>query len=106
MATFKPIENPLITHEDFQLFFGPFRHICIPSFANPNKLSKYVAPATFEENLDAISKLECFEDDVWVIGHVKTGTNWVQEMVWLINNDLNYTVAREQKNNDRYVYIE
>lgn len=106
MATVKPIENALITHEDLHLFHGPFVHFCTPSFSDPKKLSKFVAPATFAENIPIIKDMECFDDDVWVVGHAKTGTHWAQEMIWLLNNDLNYASAREQKINDRYVFIE
>lgn len=106
MATFRLIENPLVTHEDFKLFSGPFEYLYIPSFGDPSKLRRQVFPITCKGNLETIKELEMFEDDIFILGHPKSGTTWTQEMVWLIHNDLNFELAKQIKITKRFGYLE
>lgn len=55
---------------------------------------------------ELIKKFEVYEDDVWVVSFPKCGTTWTQEMVWLINNDLNYATAKSQTLKSRFPYLE
>ena len=42
------------------------------------------------KGFERIKNMEVFEDDVWIITFPKCGTTWVQEMIWMIGNDLDY----------------
>jgi len=37
---------------------------------------------------------EVNSDDIWITPHPRSGTTWMQEIVWLIMNDFNYDVAK------------
>jgi Sulfotransferase domain len=56
--------------------------------------------------LEKIKKLKVYEDDIWVVTFPKTGTTWTQEMVWLLNNDLDYETALKIKQMERFPYLE
>ncbi|EDS40939.1 estrogen sulfotransferase [Culex quinquefasciatus] len=45
-------------------------------------------------------------DDVWIASYPKSGTTWVQEMVWLICNDLDFEKARTTVIRDRSPFLE
>ncbi|XP_058462931.1 luciferin sulfotransferase-like [Malaya genurostris] len=45
-------------------------------------------------------------DDIWIASYPKSGTTWVQEMVWLICNDLDYNTARTTVIRDRSPFLE
>jgi len=55
---------------------------------------------------DRVKKLKIYGDDVWVVTFPKCGTTWTQEMVWLINNDLNYEKAFDENLNERFPFLE
>ncbi|XP_023245064.1 sulfotransferase 1 family member D1-like [Copidosoma floridanum] len=42
-----------------------------------------------------IRDLEVHDSDVWMVSYPRTGSHWVQEMAWLIGNDLNYEKAKK-----------
>uniref|UniRef100_A0A336MSM7 CSON000681 protein n=1 Tax=Culicoides sonorensis TaxID=179676 RepID=A0A336MSM7_CULSO len=45
--------------------------------------------------MDHIVNYEVRADDIWITTYPKSGTTWCQEMVWLINNDFKFDVAKE-----------
>ncbi|XP_037049220.1 luciferin sulfotransferase-like [Bradysia coprophila] len=55
-----------------------------------------VLPAKYAEIHDKIQEFEVRSDDVLLCGISKSGTTWAQEMVWLINNNLDYETAKSQ----------
>jgi Sulfotransferase domain len=55
---------------------------------------------------EKIKKMEVYEDDIWVVTFPKTGTTWTQEMVWMLNNDLDYETALSVDHKDRFPYLE
>lgn len=55
-----------------------------------------VLPEKFVEVFEKIRKFEVRPDDIFLGGPPKCGTTWAQEMVWLINNELNYEVAKSK----------
>ncbi|KAF5286678.1 hypothetical protein FQA39_LY16161 [Lamprigera yunnana] len=57
--------------------------------------NKFCLPVSYEKFRDDLENFEVRDSDVYLIAHPKTGTTWVQEMVWLIVNDLNYEGAKE-----------
>ncbi|KAH8416081.1 hypothetical protein KR222_007714 [Zaprionus bogoriensis] len=42
---------------------------------------------------DMIHNMEVRDDDVWVITNHKSGTTWMQELLWLLMNDCNFEAA-------------
>uniref|UniRef100_A0A182ITI5 Sulfotransferase domain-containing protein n=1 Tax=Anopheles atroparvus TaxID=41427 RepID=A0A182ITI5_ANOAO len=56
--------------------------------------------------LKPIQRLAVYEDDVWVITFPKCGTTWTQEMVWLLNNDLDYERAAKLTLEERFPFLE
>ncbi|XP_064543858.1 amine sulfotransferase-like [Drosophila montana] len=42
---------------------------------------------------EMIHNMEVLEDDVWVITNPKSGTTWMQELLWLLLNDCNFEAA-------------
>lgn len=58
------------------------------------------------KNLDSVKKLEIREDDTFVIGYPKSGTTWVEEIVWLLQNNLDYEKARSKFHFKRILFID
>ncbi|KAG5678813.1 hypothetical protein PVAND_008447 [Polypedilum vanderplanki] len=52
-----------------------------------------------------IKNLKIYKDDVWVISFPKSGTTWTQEMVWLLNNNLDYEQSKKSIL-FRYLFLE
>lgn len=65
-----------------------------------------IMPARYRQYADRIRNLTVYEDDVWVVTFVKSGTTWTQEMVWLIDHDLDYKTASTVNLTERSVFFE
>ncbi|KAF5283322.1 hypothetical protein FQA39_LY17346 [Lamprigera yunnana] len=57
-------------------------------------IDKICLPGKFEEYYEAFKNFEVRDDDVFVCAFPKTGSRWTQEMIWLLQNNFNYDVAR------------
>ncbi len=68
-----------------------------PEFIMPELLIKYS-----EQN----KKFEVLSDDIWLTCHLKTGSTWAQEMIWLLNNDLDFKAAKVPFHAKRCFYYE
>ncbi|CAK1596509.1 unnamed protein product [Parnassius mnemosyne] len=66
----------------------------------------YVMPAAFRKYAETIYNLEVRPDDIWVITFPRSGTTWTQEMVWLIENDLDFKAAKEKPLYARFPMLE
>jgi hypothetical protein len=47
-------------------------------------------------NLKVTKEMTVKPDDVFVIGYPKSGTTWLEEIVWLIVNNLNFEQAKSK----------
>ncbi|KAG7302516.1 hypothetical protein JYU34_012430 [Plutella xylostella] len=56
---------------------------------------RYVLPAKFRRCAEYIYNMRVRPDDTWVITFPRSGTTWTQEMVWLLQNDLDFKTAKE-----------
>ncbi|XP_065090938.1 luciferin sulfotransferase-like [Ochlerotatus camptorhynchus] len=65
-----------------------------------------IMPAKYRQYADRIRNLIVYEDDVWVVTFLKSGTTWTQEMVWLIDHDLDYNTASTVNLTERSVFFE
>lgn len=105
MAEFRPIDNK-INQKVGQNMNRNHIYVCTKRFNKPDEIKKFVMFEEFQNSYEDIKNMEVFEDDVWVISFPKCGTTWLQEMVWLINNGLNFNVAKEQKLANRFPFLE
>ncbi|KAJ8669934.1 hypothetical protein QAD02_001193 [Eretmocerus hayati] len=62
-------------------------------------------PEDYELIADAVENFEVRDDDVWVCSFPKTGTTWVQEMVWGVTHDSDLGNSREHIN-IRFPFLE
>lgn len=56
--------------------------------------------------LDDIEKFEVRPNDVWVVSFPRSGTTWLQEIVYLIHSDLDISDAQKRVIDDRFPYFE
>ena len=84
---------------------GTHDHVEV-SLADGSSRSCVMIQKFMDQCAERIKKMEVYEDDVWVVTFPKCGTTWTQEMVWLINNDLDYKKALEVNLNDRFPFLE
>ncbi|XP_044739367.1 luciferin sulfotransferase-like [Chrysoperla carnea] len=52
---------------------------------------KFVLPQYYLEFMDKIDNFDVYDTDVFVVSHPKTGTTWIQEMVWCIGHNLEFS---------------
>ncbi|XP_050678546.1 sulfotransferase 1E1-like isoform X1 [Leptidea sinapis] len=67
---------------------------------------KYFFPNIYEKFAERIYNLELRKDDIFVASFPKCGTTWLQELVWLINNNLDYDRAKTVILNKRFPFLE
>ena len=59
-----------------------------------------------EQFAERVKDMKVYEDDVWVVSFPKAGTTWTQEMVWLVNNNMNFDKALNENLLDRFPFLE
>ncbi len=62
----------------------------------------YQAPFDFE----VLKNFEIFDDDIFVVTAPKCGTTWMQEIVWLMLNDVDVERAKTLNQFYRFPYLE
>lgn len=70
------------------------------------KPKKMVILEKYRKMAPRIKEMEVYDDDIWVVSFPKCGTTWTQEMVWLLNNDLNFTEAKKVNLLNRFPFLE
>lgn len=58
------------------------------------------------KNLSSIKLLEFLPNDTFVIGYPKSGTTWVEEIVWLLQNNLDFDESLKTSHFDRVYFID
>jgi hypothetical protein len=66
----------------------------------------FMMPESFVEKFEKSKKFEVHSDDIWFTCFPKTGSTWAQEMVWLLNNDMDFEAAKTLLQVNRYLYYE
>lgn len=66
----------------------------------------YVFPAMIIKSLPQVQALKARPDDVFVVSFPKTGTTWVQEIVYLISTNLDFRSAAARNMEQRFPYLE
>jgi len=59
-----------------------------------------------DKDLERIKNMEIFEDDIWIVTFPKCGTTWTQEMIWMINNNLDYEMSSKVSLDERFPFLE
>lgn len=68
--------------------------------------SGYVFPAMVIKSLPKVHTLKARPDDVFVVSFPKTGTTWVQEIVYLISTNLDFRSAAARNLEQRFPFLE
>lgn len=87
---------------DKSKFGGIEKCVIVQNTSHPNvpqvsmwlKDQSYFFLDYFDSMIQKLYNFKVRKDDIWVVTFPKTGTTWVQEMVWLINNNLDYKTAQ------------
>ncbi|CAG9783944.1 unnamed protein product [Diatraea saccharalis] len=66
----------------------------------------YFFTTGINEVAPSIYNMELKPDDTWVISFPKSGTTWMQELVWLVANDFDYATAEAVPLVARFNFIE
>lgn len=66
----------------------------------------YVFPDFIVNDIRNVHEFAVREDDVWIASFPKAGTTWVQEIVYLISSDLDFTKANTINIDERCPYFE
>ncbi|XP_071114288.1 sulfotransferase 1C2-like [Haliotis cracherodii] len=66
----------------------------------------FIIPAFMVDNLDDLHRFQVREEDIWIVTFPKAGTTWLQEIVYLIANDLDFEKARSKILEERFPYLE
>lgn len=102
MYIIEKLEDELIKKTDTEFITDIVK---ISSKDNSNKFC--MLPRKFvEQDLDRIKKFEVFNDDVWIVTFPKCGTTWTQEMIWMLNNNLDYETDKKVTLDERFPFLE
>lgn len=53
-----------------------------------------ILPQSYRKIADQVKHLKIRPDDVLLSSYPRTGSTWLQEILWLLGNDLDYVKAR------------
>ncbi|XP_018564737.1 estrogen sulfotransferase isoform X2 [Anoplophora glabripennis] len=67
---------------------------------------KWFFPSGYEKNAGHYYNFQIRPDDVFIVTFPRSGTTWMQEMAWLLANDLNYQKATEIPLVHRFPFLE
>lgn len=60
----------------------------------------------YVRNISVIKSLELRKDDTFVIGYPKSGTTWVEELVWLIKHNADIRSANNKYHFERVLFLD
>lgn len=63
-------------------------------------------PKKYKGHQDKLRQMKVRKSDCWVATFPRSGTTWTQELVWMINNNLDYEKAKEKELSNKYNFIE
>ena len=65
-----------------------------------------VLPIAYEKYKDRYKNWQVRSDDIYVLGFPRSGTNWTQELIWLIQNDCDVEAAKRMPLDERFPCFE
>uniref|UniRef100_A0A023F6T1 Putative sulfotransferase n=1 Tax=Triatoma infestans TaxID=30076 RepID=A0A023F6T1_TRIIF len=66
---------------------------------------KWTLPAKYAEHAEKYYTFDLRQDDLWIIAYPRSGTTWMQELLWLINNNLDYEISSKTPINERFSFF-
>ncbi|XP_037032493.1 luciferin sulfotransferase-like [Bradysia coprophila] len=63
-------------------------------------------PVKSQKYMEQIENFKVYPSDIWSITFPKSGSTWCQEMIWMLNNNLNFDQAKGTTAFERYSYVE
>lgn len=66
----------------------------------------FIVREGFVSNYEKVENLKVYSDDIWMLCYPKTGSTWAEEMIWLLNNNLDFQTARNVLQTERFPYFE
>ncbi|KAK9503872.1 hypothetical protein O3M35_010338 [Rhynocoris fuscipes] len=67
---------------------------------------KWMLPFEYSNHAENYYNFEIRNDDIWIMTFPRSGTTWMQELLWLVNNNLDYETAAKIPLNDRFPFYE
>lgn len=67
---------------------------------------KWFLPYKYVETGAIVYNFEIRPDDTWIITHPRSGTTVMQELIWLVANDMNFEEAHRRHLLERFPFIE
>ncbi|XP_050663979.1 sulfotransferase 1C4-like [Leptidea sinapis] len=86
-----PFEIQDVSDEDHQLIWNVAKEKRQYVQVGP---SKYFYPKEYEDLGPICYNFKIRPDDVFVVNYPRSGSTWLSEMIWLINNNLDYATAK------------
>uniref|UniRef100_A0A336K1J0 CSON012871 protein n=1 Tax=Culicoides sonorensis TaxID=179676 RepID=A0A336K1J0_CULSO len=94
--TWDEIKDPRLKFKNNDKWFKVTNHhIDIPALSTDHTYLSCMLSERYKDFIELVSKYQVNYDDIWITTHPRSGTTWMQELVWLIANDLDYGKARE-----------
>lgn len=66
----------------------------------------FVMFSEYKKYAGRLYNFESRPEDIWVATFPRSGTTWMQELVWLIANKLDFSIAKREKLTKRVPYFE
>ncbi|XP_067213356.1 sulfotransferase 4A1-like [Linepithema humile] len=67
---------------------------------------KWYLPYGYAKNGDKLYNFKIHPDDTWIVTYPRSGTTVMQELTWLVANDLNFDEAHRRTLLERFPFIE
>lgn len=108
------MEQPSITCEDLPIVEGivPMMKVVNNQPSKNIPLEKdwaqrvSIISHSFKNYIDKTLNFEVREDDVYIMGMAKSGTTWLQEIVWLITNNFDIESSLKSTISSRIQWLE
>ncbi|KAJ0177433.1 hypothetical protein K1T71_007442 [Dendrolimus kikuchii] len=90
-------EEQQVLHKYYKSYDRPFVRV------GPEN---YLMPGNYQDHATAIYNLEVRPDDIWIVTFTRAGTTWMQELAWLVANNLDYETSSATPISKRYAFVE
>lgn len=96
--TFSKIEETQLTRKLDYMNDGTLVHATIKnsnetSLPKDYTFSKCCVTLRYEKFADRIHNFKVRSDDIWLVGHFKSGTTWMHNIIWQLKNNLNFSAT-------------
>uniref|UniRef100_A0A224XSY7 Putative sulfotransferase n=1 Tax=Panstrongylus lignarius TaxID=156445 RepID=A0A224XSY7_9HEMI len=67
---------------------------------------KWALPAKYADHAEKYYTFDLKKDDLWIMTYPRSGTTWIQELLWLVNNKLDFEASSELPLIERFPFFE